>query len=228
VQLSLQAAVADEAAVMARISSSSSVSGTAAATAPADTSQKPEQKQQQQQYVGRRLLQSRASYDAGGSIYTALQKESTGLYRETAGATDAASLQGNRHSYWLLLLLLLLAPNHVRVWSVGAYGWFTSCIVPPTPPFFDLCTLVLTLSYVACNVTGCHVTPAGVELDPTCPALGATVLDASHVGVDSNQVFSLPIYMLDAFGSLITRGPGSDWVLALQLPNTLGEGLSLC
>jgi hypothetical protein len=36
-------------------------------------------------------------------------------------------------------------------------------------------------------------------------------------------IFSLPIYMLDAFGSLITRGPGSDWVLALQLPNALGE-----
>jgi hypothetical protein len=65
--------------------------------------------------------------------------------------------------------------------------------------------------------------PTGVELDPTCPALGATILDATRVGVDSNQIFSLPSYMLDAFGSLITSGPGSDWVLALQLPNALGE-----
>jgi hypothetical protein len=97
VQISLLASMADQAAAMARSSSSSSAAGAGDAGKPiaaADTNGKPQQ--QQEQYVGRKMLQARASYDAGGGIYAALQKESTGLYRETAGATDAASLQGNK------------------------------------------------------------------------------------------------------------------------------------
>jgi hypothetical protein len=95
---------------MARSSSSSSTANPAGAGQKIQQQQsvgrkllQEQQQQQQQQYVGRKLLQARASYDAGGSIYAALQKESTGLYRETAGATDAASLQGKLRSCQLAL-----------------------------------------------------------------------------------------------------------------------------
>jgi hypothetical protein len=55
-------------------------------------------------------------------------------------------------------------------------------------------------------------------LDPVCPALGATVLEAGLVSVDRFQVFALPVHSLDQFGSQVFQGPGSDWTVALQQP----------
>jgi hypothetical protein len=54
-----------------------------------------------------------------------------------------------------------------------------------------------------------------------CPALGATVLDAALVSVDRFQVFGLPVHSLDQFDSQVSRGPGSDWTVALQQPQLL-------
>lgn len=67
---------------------------------------------------------------------------------------------------------------------------------------------------------------AGVALDPWCPALGATILDAALAAVDSNQVFSLPVHSLDLFGSQVTRGPGSDWSVALHSPQLVNSSSS--
>ncbi|WIA13549.1 hypothetical protein OEZ85_007118 [Tetradesmus obliquus] len=64
-------------------------------------------------------------------------------------------------------------------------------------------------------------TSAGVTLDPVCPALGATVLEAALVSVDRFQVFGLPVHSLDQFNSRVTRGPGSDWTVALQQPQLM-------
>jgi hypothetical protein len=136
---------------------------------------------------------------------------------------------------WLLLLLAGEAVGLVVIFcacrrQAGFNLSCAGCMCAGCCKFLQFlqCSCLLVSPYYSCNTTcyfGCYVSvPAGVELDPTCPALGASVLDASTVGVDSNQVFSLPAYMLDAFGSLITRGPGSDWVLSLQLPDVLGTG----
>lgn len=64
-------------------------------------------------------------------------------------------------------------------------------------------------------------TVTGVTLDPVCPALGATVLEAALVSVDRFQVFGLPVHSLDQFNSRVTRGPGSDWTVALQQPQLM-------
>ena len=49
-----------------------------------------------------------------------------------------------------------------------------------------------------------------------CPLLDTTVTASQQAEVDSYQSFSLPIYLLDAFGSLVTKGPGSDWDIRLS------------
>ena len=36
------------------------------------------------------------------------------------------------------------------------------------------------------------------------------------MAVGANQNFSLPVSVLDAFGSQARRGPGSDWIVALS------------
>jgi hypothetical protein len=56
---------------------------------------------------------------------------------------------------------------------------------------------------------------AGTGLQQMCPPLGATVLGPLHVAVDSNQIFTLPLHLLDAFGSQVSKGQGSDWLVAL-------------
>jgi hypothetical protein len=57
---------------------------------------------------------------------------------------------------------------------------------------------------------------AGVQFDPVCPPLGATILQQQAAAVDAYQVFSLPVSVLDAFGSLVSSGPGSSWLARLD------------
>uniref|UniRef100_A0A383VEU3 TRP C-terminal domain-containing protein n=1 Tax=Tetradesmus obliquus TaxID=3088 RepID=A0A383VEU3_TETOB len=53
-------------------------------------------------------------------------------------------------------------------------------------------------------------------LQPFCPALGASITAQHAMAVGANQNFSLPVSVLDAFGSQARRGPGSDWIVALS------------
>ncbi|WIA29338.1 hypothetical protein OEZ86_011843 [Tetradesmus obliquus] len=53
-------------------------------------------------------------------------------------------------------------------------------------------------------------------LQPFCPALGASITAQRAMAVGANQNFSLPVSVLDAFGSQARRGPGSDWIVALS------------
>ncbi|KAF6262549.1 hypothetical protein COO60DRAFT_1624944, partial [Scenedesmus sp. NREL 46B-D3] len=53
-------------------------------------------------------------------------------------------------------------------------------------------------------------------LQPFCPALGATIVGQHIMSIGSNQNFSVPISVLDAFGSKARSGPGSNWIVALS------------
>lgn len=57
---------------------------------------------------------------------------------------------------------------------------------------------------------------AGSTLQPSCPTLGATILGRHTMAVSSNQKFSIPISILDAFGSTASSGSGSNWIVALS------------
>jgi hypothetical protein len=57
---------------------------------------------------------------------------------------------------------------------------------------------------------------AGDTLQPFCPALGAAIMGRHTMSIGSNQNFSIPINVLDAFGSKARRGPGSNWIVALS------------
>lgn len=81
-----------------------------------------------------------------------------------------------------------------------------------------LLLLLLLLLYCACIAAG--------VLQPLCPPLGASVLGSRLVAVDSRQNFSIPVHVLDGFGSQVRSGPGSDWVVALA-SNTTGSSSSM-
>jgi hypothetical protein len=57
---------------------------------------------------------------------------------------------------------------------------------------------------------------AGDTLQPFCPALGAAIMGQHIMSIGSNQNFSIPINVLDAFGSKARSGPGSNWIVALS------------
>jgi hypothetical protein len=57
---------------------------------------------------------------------------------------------------------------------------------------------------------------AGDTLQPFCPALGASIMGRHMMSIGSNQNFSTPISVLDAFGSKARSGPGSNWIVALS------------
>jgi hypothetical protein len=57
---------------------------------------------------------------------------------------------------------------------------------------------------------------AGDTLQPFCPALGASIMGPHIMSIGSNQNFSIPISVLDAFGSKARSGPGSNWIVALS------------
>jgi hypothetical protein len=70
------------------------------------------------------------------------------------------------------------------------------------------------------------VLPAGIQFDPVCPPLGATILQQQAAAVDAYQVFSLPVNVLDAFGSLVSSGPGSSWLARLDQNPRVDQNLN--
>jgi hypothetical protein len=72
--------------------------------------------------------------------------------------------------------------------------------------------MVGTHCWVCCCLHEC----AGDTLQPFCPALGAAIMGQHTMSIGSNQNFSIPINVLDAFGSKARRGPGSNWIVALS------------
>lgn len=55
-----------------------------------------------------------------------------------------------------------------------------------------------------------------MSLPPVCPTLGASILGPKLAAVDSGQAFTLPVAIRDDFQSLVSSGPGSDWLVSLQ------------
>jgi hypothetical protein len=164
-----------------------------------------QQQQQQQQAAaagvssGARVTGRRLQQFGGRGLITNLGIASENTIRSASDAVDATSAGACRELVTCQLLACVFTPSKSHV----SLNCNTTDCTAASP------------NILRCS---CAAGTAGVTLDPVCPALGATVLEAGLVSVDRFQVFALPVHSLDQFGSQVSQGPGSDWTVALQQP----------